>query len=429
MTFIADLHIHSRFSMATSKALNLSLLSTWAKRKGIQVLGTGDFTHPAWRKELERDLVLDEESGLYHIKDATPSSGLSSADTLFCLQTEICAIYKKDGKTRKIHNLVYMPDLSSADRLSQKLAKIGNINSDGRPILKLDARDLLEIVLESSPKAALIPAHIWTPWFSLFGSKSGFDRIEDCYGDLTSHIFALETGLSSDPAMNRHLSALDSFAMISNSDAHSASTLGREANIFSGPASYDGIFSALRSSAKRENQENQACKFLGTCEFYPEEGKYHLDGHRDCNVVMEPQESIENNNLCPVCGKPMTIGVLHRVMELADRPKAADLPHEPESKMLVPLLEVLAQIMGLKSSSKKVFDKYEKCVQELAPEMDILCRLPESEIRAWWDVLGEAVSRLRSGNVLINAGFDGLYGKIEIFKPEEKSELKSKKFY
>lgn len=429
MRFIADLHIHSRFSMAVSKTLDLALLARWAGLKGVRVLGTGDFTHPAWRAELCRDLRMDEGSGLYRLKRAPQAAGLleeGMAEPLFCPQAEISCVYKKNGKTRKVHNLVFAPDLETAEKLSRKLAPIGKINSDGRPILKLDARDLLEMVLESSPRAALVPAHIWTPWFSLFGSKSGFDRIEDCYEDLTPYIFALETGLSSDPAMNRRLSALDGFAMISNSDAHSGSSMGREANLFSGPPSYDGLFSALRQAARREERPDQAVKFLGTCEFYPEEGKYYLDGHRACGVVLTPQKSARNGELCPVCGKPLTIGVLHRVMELADREEPGNLVNEPETRMLVPLAEIIGQILGLKPSSKKVQSKYEQCVRELAPELEILCLLSEKAIRGYWEPLGEAVSRLRERNIQIDAGFDGKYGQIRIFTAEEQKDLACK---
>lgn len=424
MNFIADLHIHSRFSMATSKALNISHLSLWAKRKGIQVLGTGDFTHPKWREELNRDLVLDEESGFYKSR-----LGGGGQNTLFCLQTEISSIYKKNGRTRKVHNLVFVPDLETADWLSRKLALIGNINSDGRPILGLDSRDLLELVLESSPRSVLIPAHIWTPWFSLFGSRSGFDSIEECYEDLTVHIFALETGLSSDPAMNRHLSALDKYALISNSDAHSGPNLGREANLFSGSPSYEAMFAALRRQARRESPQSEDCSFLGTCEFYPEEGKYHLDGHRACKVVLEPGESVKNNNICPVCGKPLTIGVLHRVMELADRDAPGNLQNEPPSRMLIPLPEVLGQILGQRAESRKVQDRYERCLKELGTEMSILCLLPEAQIRAYWEPLGEAISRLRTRQVHVHAGFDGQFGVIDIFTAEEKKDLHQGKIH
>lgn len=403
MSYIADLHIHSRFSMATSKALTTDEIAVWAARKGIGVVGTGDFTHPVWLDELARDLIFDEESGLY----VHGSSGVH-----FCLQAEISCIYRRDGKVRKVHNLVYAPDLGTAKKISSRLARVGNITSDGRPILKLDSRDLLEIVLESSPRAVLIPAHIWTPWYSLFGSRSGFDRLEDCYGDLAEHIFALETGLSSDPAMNRCISALDKYALVSNSDAHSMSNLGREANLFAGQPAYDALFGSLRASARGEDDSG----FLGTLEFFPQEGKYHLDGHRACGVVLEPEESRELGNICPVCGKPLTIGVMHRVMELADRPLPRDsaVPFGPEATLLTPLVEVIAQIVGAGPSSRKVHKVLDDVTARLGPELNVLTTLPLEEIRSFWEPLGAAIANLRSGRVEIIPGFDGRYGKVQV---------------
>ena len=312
--FRADLHVHSRFSRATSGRLNIRNLAAWSMINGLSVMSTGDFTHPAWRDELRRDLVYDDNSGLYRVREKTPLEteipGFSRPDGVsepqFLIQAEISSIYKKDGSVRKVHNVVIMPSLESADKLSNKLAAIGNITSDGRPILGLDCEHLLEMVLEADERGVLIPAHIWTPWFSLFGSKSGFDALEDCFGSLSSHIFALETGLSSDPDMNRLWSALDRYALVSNSDAHSGENLGREANLFEGTPSYDGIFDALRRAARDE--EGSGCIYRGTVEFFPEEGKYHLDGHRACNVVLEPEESMKIGNICPVCGKRTPYG-------------------------------------------------------------------------------------------------------------------------
>ncbi len=434
MNFIADLHIHSRFSRATSKALNPRHLAAWARCKGIDVLGTGDFTHPQWRAELREQLAFDEASGLYRLKGepeqpeildgARPRSHEDKQGPLFCLQAEISSIYKRHGKVRKVHNLVFVPDLDAADRLSERLAQIGNLNSDGRPILGLDSRDLLEIMLETVPQAVLVPAHVWTPWFALFGSKSGFDRLEDCFADLSEHIFALETGLSSDPAMNRLISRLDGYALISNSDAHSGANLGREANLFAGPPSYAGMFTALRAAARREPQDSLACRFLGTMEFYPEEGKYHLDGHRACNVVLEPREALALNNICPVCGKPLTVGVLHRVLELADREAPARLPLEPEARPLIPLPEVVGEILGVGSGSRKVQERYSRLLRELGPELDILCHLPEADLRAHWEPLGEAVARMRRGQVIRQGGFDGQYGVVRVFEPEELRDVR-----
>lgn len=421
MSFIADLHIHSRFSMATSHNLTLANLAGWAMRKGINVLGSGDFTHPAWAAELAQQLAFDESSGLYRLKIAPekPDGVPASANApLICLQTEISCIYKKGGKTRKIHNLIFMPDLQAAARFSRKLASIGNITSDGRPILGLDSRDLLEMALDASPRAVLVPAHVWTPWFALFGSKSGFDNLEDCYGDLTPHIFALETGLSSDPPMNRLVSKLDNYVMISNSDAHSGANLGREANLFSGSPGYDAMFDALRTQAARKPPRGD-CAFLGTLEFYPEEGKYHLDGHRACGVTLTPQESKALANRCPVCGKPLTIGVLNRVMELADRSTQPALPAEPETRMLVPMPEVVGQILGTSPNTKAVAAQCARIGDALGSELEVLCLMPPERIRSFWEPLGEAIARVRSRNLQIEPGYDGVYGKIGIFRPGE----------
>ena len=430
MSVIADLHIHSRFSRATSKQLTPRHLAAWAQCKGINILGTGDFTHPQWRQELKEQLLFDEESGFYKLNvphetlDFMHDGSRNEQSTpLFCLQTEISSIYKRAGKTRKVHNLVFMPTLEDAEKLSQRLAHIGNLASDGRPILGLDSHDLLEIVLETSPDAALIPAHIWTPWFSLFGSKSGFDTIEECFADLSPHIFALETGLSSDPAMNRLVSALDGYALVSNSDAHSGANLGREANLFDGHVTYRTLFASLRAAARRTPEASPDCRFLGTMEFYPEEGKYHLDGHRACGVVLEPEEAHRLNGICPVCGKPLTIGVLHRVWELADRREAPALPAEPEARPLIPLPELLGEILGVGSGSRKVQQRYAALLRDLGPDLDILCRMPIERIRASWDVLGEAIARMRRGDVIRQGGYDGEYGVVRVFSPEEQAEL------
>ncbi|WP_302413116.1 UvrD-helicase domain-containing protein [uncultured Desulfovibrio sp.] len=430
MTFIADLHIHSRFSRATSKALTPRHLAAWARCKGIDLLGTGDFTHPQWRAELAEQLEPDPESGLYRLRGAPqaleglPQDMGAGQGPLFLLQTEISSIYKRLGKVRKIHNLVFVPSLEDAERLSLRLAQIGNLASDGRPILGLDSRDLLEILLECAPNGVMIPAHVWTPWFALFGSKSGFDRLEDCYGDLSEHIFALETGLSSDPAMNRMVSALDGYALISNSDAHSGANLGREANLFAGRPSYAGLFAALRAVARRQDQSGQDCRFLGTVEFYPDEGKYHLDGHRACHVVLEPREARELGDICPVCGKPLTVGVLHRVLDLADREAPAALAREPEARSVIPLPEVLSEILGVGPASRKVRERYAALLQALGPELDILCRLPLPDLRAHWEPLGEAVARMRVGRVIRQGGFDGQYGVVRVFAPEELADVR-----
>lgn len=419
--FRADLHIHSRFSRATSKKLNPRYLAAWSRIKGLDVLGTGDFTHPEWLDELEEQLVPDSATGLYRLKDdhrldheIPEFSGTAlSGRTLFMLQGEISSIYKRGGKVRKVHNLVFMPTMDAARRFSQRLGEVGNITSDGRPILGLDSRNLLEMVLETHPLAFLVPAHIWTPWFSLFGSKSGFDSIEECFGDLSSEIFAMETGLSSDPEMNWLWSQLDRIRLISNSDAHSGDNLGRECNLFSGEMSYEGIYRSLRGEALGH-------KFLGTMEFFPEEGKYHLDGHRKCGVVMEPNETRARDGKCPVCGKPLTVGVLNRVLELADRQMPKQPASQPGFVSLVPLPELIGEILDAGSKTKKVMSMYARAIRALGPELTILRDVPEEDIRKVHPLLAEGVMRMRRGEVLRQPGYDGEYGVVRVFSRKER---------
>ncbi|WP_027721640.1 UvrD-helicase domain-containing protein [Maridesulfovibrio zosterae] len=420
--FIADLHIHSRFSRATSKALNPRLLAAWARVKGIDVIGTGDFTHPEWVAEIEEQLVEDG-SGLLTLRE---SQGLEneidfvdgpfSGQTRFMLQTEISSIYKRLGKTRKVHNLVYMPDLESVKKFNAKLDAIGNLKSDGRPILGLDSKDLLEIVLETHDKAFLVPAHIWTPWFSLFGSKSGFDSVEECYADLASEIFAMETGLSSDPEMNWLISSLDKYRMISNSDAHSGENLGREANIFSGAMSYEGIYRALRG-------EGLGHKFMGTLEFFPEEGKYHMDGHRKCGIVLDPHESKMRGGICPVCGKPLTRGVYSRIMELADREEPQQPKNQPGFASLVPLKELISEFVGTGPKTKKVMGVYAPLIREFGSEFTILQHVPIEDLKRKNVYLAEGIRRMREGQVIRNSGFDGQYGTISVYTQQERDEI------
>ncbi len=422
--FRADLHIHSRFSRATSGRLNARHLAAWARVKGLDVLGTGDFTHPKWRAELAEQLVLDEASGLYRLRDprgldaelpdyaGKPLAGR----TLFMLQAEISSIYKRGGKVRKVHNLVYVPDMDAADRLSRRLAEVGNIESDGRPILGLDSRNLLEMVLETHPQAFLVPAHIWTPWFALFGSKSGFDSVAECFGDLSSEIFAMETGLSSDPEMNWLWSELDRFALISNSDAHSGENLGREANLFSSEIGYESILRSLKG-------QGIGGRFLGTLEFFPEEGKYHLDGHRKCGVVMEPRETRARGGLCPVCGKPVTVGVLHRVVELADRETPIQSPGQQGYLSLIPLPEILGELLGVGAKSRKVAEQHARCIARFGSELNILQDVPEAELSRFWEPLGEGIARMRRREVLRQSGYDGEYGVVRVFTDKERASI------
>jgi len=427
-SFAADLHIHSRYSRATSKGLTVRSLAAWAEVKGIGVLGTGDCTHPGWLDEIGRELKEDG-SGLLRLREpsglAAQIPGLEgrlSGSARFMLQGEISSIYKRGGKVRKVHNLVYLPTLEAARALNVKLAQVGNLASDGRPILGLDSRTLLRMLLDTHPEAFLVPAHIWTPWFSLFGSMSGFDSVEECYGDLSEHIFAMETGLSSDPGMNWTLSALDRYRMISNSDAHSGEKLAREANLFRGEPSFSGIRQALRAHLPGEEQDG--CEFLGTVEFFPEEGKYHMDGHRKCNWSMEPGETVANRGLCPVCGKPATLGVLHRVLALADRPEPVQPEGQPGYDSLIPLREVLSEVLDVGAGSKKVAQEYFRLIETLGPELFILREAPLPDIRKASPVLAEAVERMRAGKVLRKSGYDGEFGVITVFTPEERAEMR-----
>ena len=421
MKYIADLHIHSPFSRATSKSSNLAGLAAWSAIKGIDVIGTGDFTHPGWFRLL-RENLQPAEPGFFKLRDVDiprifeSVSADKARSCRFVLTAEISSIYKRGGSVRKIHTILFMPDFDSAARINARLAAIGNIESDGRPILGLDARDLLEIVLEAAPDGFLVPAHIWTPWFSLFGSKSGFDSIDECFGDLSKYVFALETGLSSDPEMNRLVSALDRFSLISNSDCHSPGKLGREANLFTCGFNFFSMRDALK------NQESGG--FQGTIEFFPEEGKYHHDGHRKCSINLTPQETRKINGICPVCGKPLTIGVMHRVMELADRETPFFPSNSPKYFSLIPLAEVLGEIFSKGPATKTVLQEYGKLVRMFDSEFNLLLNIPVTEIsQRYSPLLGEAINRIRIGKVIRRAGFDGEFGVIKVFDEGELQKL------
>lgn len=409
MKAIADLHIHSRYSMATSKEGMPENLDLWARKKGISILGTGDFTHEKWREELKEGLISTGD-GFYKLKEEMiRPEVLSMKDTSvrFVLSGEISCIYKKNGKTRKAHHVILLPGFEEAEKLSLKLEKIGNIHSDGRPILGLDSRDLLEMMLDVSHEGVFIPAHIWTPHFSVLGAKSGFDSLEECFEDLTPYVHALETGLSSDPAMNWRISALDRYQLVSNSDAHSPSRIGREANLLDIDLSYEGLYGAIQ---KGEG-------LLGTVEFFPEEGKYHYDGHRKCGVCLSPKEAEECGNICPVCGKKLTMGVEHRVEQLADRKNGYMKEGAKKFESLVPLPEVISACMGYSSSSKKVQGCYEEMLEKLGSEFEILREIPLEDIAENVDErIAQAIGRVRLGDVVRIPGYDGEYGKID-FSP------------
>jgi DNA helicase-2/ATP-dependent DNA helicase PcrA len=418
--FVADLHIHSYLSRATSKELNLEQLHRWAQRKGIAVVATGDFTHPRWFAEL-RDKLVPAGDGLFALREDLARAAdvdvpaACRAPVRFMLSVEVSSIYSRGDRVRKVHNLIYAPDFESAARLSSRLARIGNIESDGRPILGVDSRDLLEITLASSPDAFLIPAHIWTPWFSALGSQSGFDSMAECFADLAPHIFAVETGLSSDPAMNWRLSALDRYALVSSSDAHSPEKLGREANLFDCDLSYFAMRDALRE---------RGAGFLGTLEFFPEEGKYHADGHRKCDVVMTPDEAAACDRICPRCGKSLTGGVLGRVAALADRPEGFRPEGAKPFASLVPLVEVLGEVLGVGAGSKRVSSAWQQLVSRVGPELTVLQDAPLEDVgREGPPLLAEALRRMRAGEVRLQAGYDGEYGIVRMFGEEERLRL------
>lgn len=425
--YIADLHIHSSYSRATAKNVTPEVLELWGRKKGIDVIGTGDFTHPQWRRELSERLEPLGD-GLYRLKEeyilekgkykkaAAGSGDLreekngTEEGKRFVITGEISSIYKQDGSVRKVHSLIILPSFEDAERLSAKLETIGNIHSDGRPILGLSCHDLLEICLELCPRAIYVPAHIWTPHFSLFGAFSGFDSVEECFGDLAGEIHAVETGLSSDPLMNRRVSMLDKYQLISNSDAHSPAKLGREATIFSGDLSYDGLYEGIQKGKG----------LFGTIEFYPEEGKYHLDGHRKCHLSLTPSETESYKGICPVCGKKITVGVLHRVEELADRGEDYRHPDAKPFECLMPLNEVIGASWGKSPESAKVWECCEEMLSSLGPEFFILREASIADIkRAAGSSVAEGVKRLREGRVILKAGFDGEYGKVSLFTDDE----------
>ncbi|MFW6129139.1 MAG: endonuclease Q family protein [Candidatus Aminicenantaceae bacterium] len=418
MKFTADLHIHSKFSRATSRDMVLDTLAYWAKIKGIKLLSTADFTHPEWLF-LIRDKLEPIGNGFYQLKKIAFSNdehlnkiNVTPEDVSFILSTEISFIYSKNGKVRKIHLLVLAPDFDSVDKINAKLSGLGNLHSDGRPILGMDSKYFVKIVADICPECVVIPAHVWTPWFSLFGANSGFNHIEECFEEMTPFIFALETGLSSDPPMNWLLSALDNYTLVSNSDAHSPSKIGREANVFNTEFSYSGLIDAI----KRKDPS----QFLYTIEFFPQEGKYHYDGHRKCDVIFSPKETFQNNYLCPQCGKKLTIGVMHRVEELSDRREGDYPPFQIPYKRIIPLNEIIAQALNKTSNCKSVWDIYFRFINEFGNEFEILTELPPEELsRINPSNISQGIDQMRKGEVQIIPGHDGCFGKIRLFEGED----------
>jgi len=415
---VVDLHIHSHYSRATSKDCTFEGLYRWGKLKGINIIGTGDCTHPAWFAEM-RGKLESAEDGLFKLKDefaapidaALPPS-VRSQLIRFVPSVEIATIYSKGGKVRKLHQLIILPSFKAVSELIARLERIGNLKADGRPILGLDSKELLRYALQSDANALYIPAHIWTPWFGMFGSKSGFDSVQEAYEELAPEIHAIETGLSSDPGMNWRVQDLDGLTITSNSDAHSPQKLGREATVVRSAVSFDAVMGAIKTNDAR---------LIGTIEFFPEEGKYHADGHRACNIRFTPEQTAAHNGLCPVCGKPLVVGVENRLSELATRPRNYYPKNAKLVEYIIPLAEILAELRGVKSvSGKAVMADYHEVLDRLGNEFSILRSVPtEAMEAAGFPHLALAVSRLRAGNVVRDPGYDGIYGTIKVFKDSE----------
>ncbi|MCX7857182.1 MAG: endonuclease Q family protein [Deltaproteobacteria bacterium] len=412
--FIADLHIHSHYSRATSKDMTPENLWFWAQIKGIKVIGTGDFTHPLWLKEL-REKLEKSSNGLFTLKEEYRNKNVPERvrdEVYFLISGEVSTIYKKNGRMRKIHTLIFVPSMEDAIKIQAQLSKIGNIQADGRPIFGIDVKDLMKIVLDISPSSLIVPAHAWTPHFSVFGSESGFDSLEECFEEFSEFIFSIETGLSSDPPMNWRVSRLDKITLISNSDAHSPQKIGREANIFDVEISYSSIVNAIKT--KRG--------FLGTIEFFPEEGKYHFDGHRSCSVVLSPKETIKNNYLCPKCGQKVTVGVMHRVEKLADRKDGEKPKDTPSYFSIIPLMEIIAEAYGTSVQTTKVETEYMNLITSVGNEFYILMEADLEKIgRSSSHIIKEGISRMREGKIKIVPGFDGVYGSIILFNESERA--------
>ena len=397
--FVADFHIHSRYSRATSKDLTVDELAKWAKIKGVGVLGTGDFTHPFWLEELKASL-RDAGRGLFEHRD-----------TRFMLTSEVNTLFYKGGRAHQIHHVLFAPSVESVERINRELESFGNLSIDGRPTLQMEAWRLVDIVLGIEPRCLIVPAHAWTPWFALFGSTSGFDSVEECFEHQAKNIFVLETGLSSDPAMNWRLKALDRYALISNSDAHSARRIGREANVFDCEQDYDAIVHALRTKDRT--------KFLSTLEFFPEEGKYHFDGHRSCHIRWSPEETRRRGFRCPVCGRKVTVGVMHRVEALADRPAGVVPQGAIPFKRIVALDEIIADALGLGVGTQTVEREYHGLVYKFGTEFKVLLDVEEEELRkAAPAKIADGILRMREGRVVVEPGYDGEYGKVRIFNNE-----------
>ncbi len=414
MRFIADFHIHSKYSRATSKDMEVESLAKWAKKKGITLLGTGDFTHPTYFAELKSKLE-PLGNGLFKLKTL-------DIDVYYILTTEVSNVYPQDGKVRRIHNIIFAPSFDVVEKINLKLGNLGKLSSDGRPIFGFSSKELVKIILDISYDCLIVPAHAWTPWFSIFGANSGFDSIEECFGEMSKYISVIETGLSSDPEMNWRLSSLDKITLISNSDAHSPNRIGREANAFDCQLNYKDIIEALREKDRK--------RFLFTIEFFPEEGKYHFDGHRNCGVIFSPKQTRSHKYICPKCNKKLTIGVMHRVEELSDRPEGYIPKNAIPSIHIIPLEEIIAEATGYTVGTKAVEMEYERLIERGGSEFKILLDLsPEELISFVPPKILEGIIRMRQGKVSIVPGHDGVYGKISIFPKEEIEEKGQMKLF
>ncbi len=414
MRFVADFHLHSKYSRATSPRMEVENIDIWARKKGVQLLGTGDFTHPVWFKNLKEKLG-PAESGLFKIKK-------TNTETRFILSSEVNCIYFQGGRFHKIHVVVLAPSFDIVRKINAKLEKVGNLSVDGRPILKLSARDLVGIVLNISKKCMIIPAHIYSPWFSLFGSRSGFNSLKECFGNYSKYIYAVETGLSSDPPMSWRNSSLDKVALISNGDSHSPENIGREANVFDTDLNYASVIDAIKSKNPK--------KFLYTIEFFPQEGKYYLDGHRSCNISLTPSQSKKQQNLCPSCGKPLVIGVLNRAEELSDRAKGFCPKGAIPFKCLIPLKEIIAEVLGVGGNTKKVKKEYDTLIKRFKNEFEILLNVSRKDLStSLLSEITEGIIRARKGKVHIVPGYDGVYGKIKVFSQKERNLFSKQKTF
>jgi uncharacterized protein (TIGR00375 family) len=435
MEFVADLHLHSKYSRAVSRDMNLQNMALWGAKKGLDILSTTDWTHPLWRRQLQEELTEDSQ-GLFRLKSAVISPQSAISRIRFLLSVEVSSIYTQNGKVHRIHNLIFSPSLETCEKICTELIKRGcNLNSDGRPIIGLSSIALCELVFSIDENAMIIPCHVWTPWFSLYGSNSGFDSIDECFGEYADKIYGVETGLSSDPFMNWQIKELEGRSILSSSDDHSMAKMGREATVFKSTKdklSFNDIADAIV-------QKGNDTKISYTIEFYPEEGKYHFTGHRNCNFVQDPKQTKENGDICPVCKKPLTVGVMHRVEELAlnhklppevskTNPNGVKWILDPNKKhppfvKLVPLNEIVAESLHSTVASQKVKDLFDSLCQKFGSEIQVLLKTSIQDLqKEAGERIAEGVEKVRKGDIVILPGFDGQYGIVKIWDDKKTTE-------